>query len=426
MLGPYLQKTEFLFKLPMSKQILFKYNFREKLYQYVIGCYRISSQNIFFCRVNRSKSTSKNVRMFLIPMCKSKYTSIELTCELPCAFITTPTWVVVMLDTIQHKYTGHLDPRNGSSLWVESQGNVESFVRSVDDMLSSISSYTYVTPYDLSTELPDVINDKYIPRGHVLNLPELHFIEDQSIIESANIVKMLLTITSDVLIDGSSIVEKHSGVNNNYDSLSERLKKLKSDIGILSESNHSEPFIETHKYERNYESVDNHKKADPNTVASNMIHAWRKAGKVLSKLDPLKYTFHNLCLLTYEFWAKSASVPPITTLDIPTLLLSFVDIAKHSVNNSAEYNDKTYQSYRLNAKSVNDVVIANIYEYSKLVNETMLNILFEFASEVINIDEVTKSDLLPFMIKTPSKNRVKLVELSKRPVLPSESMFDDN
>lgn len=448
MLGPYLNKTEFIFKLPMGKRYLFSYKFRENIYQYVVGCYKISSPNHFFCRVNRSASTGKHIRMFVVTTCKTKYTSIEITPHLPCAFITTPAWVLVMTDKLESNYTGHLDPHNGGSLWVESQGIVESYASSINEMLSWISPFTYVTPSDLIDDIPDVIDDKYTPRDKVLILPEVHPLLNQTVVESPNIIKMLLTISPEIPLGGST--NTNSGSDDNitatsdmYVSLRDRVKNLKLNIGIPHFSSSAKvPLMKYNDNFRNYHhqpstaSDENERKhdvdykldeSDTGPNITQMIHAWHRAGEVLSLLEPSKYTFHNICLLTHKLWSESHSIPPISTLDIKGLLLSFVEIAKRSTDNGSEPYDESkdtmYASMRSNARNVNDIILANIYTCSKLANTTMFDILLEFASEVMDIDDVTQSDILSFVTNPPPNIVDHLVKLSKTPVPPSAQIL---
>lgn len=386
MLGPFLPKTELLFDVLMGHNRAFTYRFSERLYQYALGCYTITSDKPFFCRINRSKHTGHHVRMFILPICKSHYTCIELTHKKPCGFFTTPCWVVVLTDTERNEYTGRLDPYNGGTVWVESQGLVDSNRVSLDETLSWFSSFDFVTPSVLAHYLPEIVDESYSPTARIL-MPVAHSLKNQVLTPSINIVKMLLSLVPETQeptdIVPVTLAQRLSDVQaslRHASTMHQRAARVSQ-----SRETPAPPTMDAKPLATIHEEASIGQATKP-LDAKDMILAWIRAAKTLVGTDPSKYTLRNLMLLTYKFWSKTHSLPPLSTLDPPLLLLGLL----------THLNTKL-GPHRTKGHELNDVIIDVLQDAALKAESSLMELLVVLTSEVIDIGHVLPTDIQPYL-----------------------------
>jgi hypothetical protein len=426
MLGPFLYHTELLFDVLIGHHRAFNYRFTERLYQYALGCYSITSASDkpFFCRVNRSKHTGRHVRLFVLPVCSNQYTSIELTHKKPCAFITTPSWVIVLSDTERHEFTGQLDPYNGGTLWVESQGLVESDRVSLDETLSWFSGCDYVTPSALAQHFPSIVDESYSPSNRIL-MPVAHPLKNQVITSSINIIKFLLALVPDTKDEEEPVATslkqrlyqvqtslRHASSMKAKAAAMSRDKSLPPPPTFQSsrptprepeETTDQTPALETileeaaissegeSESDAEFESAQTpgHQDSKPKrgvVKAKGLILAWIRAAKVLVVTGAQNFTLRNLMLLTYKFWSKSEDLPPLKTLKPSALLYALL----------AELNTKLKPSVEA-GYALNDLVVAVLTDAALKADSSLMELLVVLTSEVIDIDRVLPTDIQPFL-----------------------------
>jgi len=456
MLGPFLPKTELLFDVIMGHQRAFNYRFTEKIYQFAIGCYNISADKPFFCRVNRSKHTGRHIRMFLLPVCKSsKYTCIELTHQRPCAFCTTPSWVIVMTDTSVHEYTGRLDPYNGGTVWVESQGLVDSSRLSLDETLSWFSSFTYVAPSALAQEMPDIVDDFYSPSNRIL-LRVANEIKNQTIVPSVNVIKLLLSLVPETNAPSeevpSSLRQRLTDVQSSLhysDKMDQRRKNQRvippprfsshdldtivegdegrgesvdedtvgSSIGggSIGGSSIDEPATIEEEDDVPYQRQVSVTRGTEVPTPKSMIQAWIRAAKALAVADSSKYTFQNLMLLSYKFWSDVARLPSIDTMNPESLL--------HNL--AAELNPQLKSSMPQHL-AFNNLVMKLLKDACVLAESKMMELLVELASETIDISRVGPTNLQPFVdAKAATSLAPRFAAIAHAVLKPSHTVMDE-
>lgn len=443
MLGPFLSQTELLFDVVMGHRRAFAYQFAERLYQYVIGCYSITSDKPFFCRVNRSKHSGAHVRLFVLPVCQSNYTSIELTPKKPCAFFTTPAWVVVMTDTDKFEYTGKLDPYNGATLMIESQGIVESNRVSLDETLSWFSSFDFVSPSALAQFLPEIIDERFSPSDRLL-MPVANRLKNQVLTPSINIVRMLLSL----------VPETHEPAEEVPRSLRERLTSVQASLrhsssmkakveeaakakalppppSFSSSLDHCttpdhDQTLETIEELIERESVGSMSPAlssvapsfagsNTKTEAKHLFLAWTRAAKVLVLGETEAFTLQNLMLLTYKFWSKHVTLPPLKTLKPGMLLFSLLAQLNTSLKDDL-----------VTGHAVNDLVLEVLNDAKLKAETSLMELLVVLCQEVIDIERVLPSDIQPYIEGQDSALILKnLNGLVKTPLRPVASLMEE-
>lgn len=324
MLGPYLRDTFMLFALQFGARKVVQATFREEMYQYVLGCYHVTSKTPFFARVQRGMHTIGETKVFVLPVAGESYTCMELTRETPCAFSTTPFFVIVFRDTGDKGFTGRLDPNNGTAMTIESQGPVHADKMTWDDMLATFSSMAAVSPERMVELLADSIDGAHRPPGGPLLVKETHRVEDQ-----------------DAGVDGSvgldafrflvSLVPVGDEVESDDCAALGRLEALRARVeardgynegcgGGSGDEHFVEPFVVGSDDDEGH--VENVAVADaaasrPTIACGRLKQVWIEAAR---KLKPDAYNLHNLMLVTYSLLCNAIgeeSLPPVDDFNPP-------------------------------------------------------------------------------------------------------------
>lgn len=292
MLGPYLPNTELLFPLPMGAAKFFAYKFLEPLYQYLIGCYFVTSRSPFFTRMQRTEHSSEHTRVFILPIHEKTYTCIELTPSHRCAFGTTPFFCIVFRDSDAAPFTGQLDPTNGATLKVEAQGPIESSRLSWEDMQTIFDQLTCVSTTKMAESLVSQIDGHYIPRGGSILVKESVPLAGQDgTAGSMDIVRFL-----------QSLVPVNSQEETPEDPF---LQKLRS----LQESLH------TSSYGSNPLDSEDDTDSEGRTPLT-FPHLKRSLREAAMALKGDKLTLHNLILVTYSLLLKDGvEIPPLSEMN---------------------------------------------------------------------------------------------------------------
>jgi hypothetical protein len=325
--------------------------------------------------------------------------------------------VIVLTDTERHEYTGRLDPYNGGTVWVESQGLVESNRVSLDETLSWFSSFDFVTPSVLAQYFPDIVDETYSPSARIL-MPVLNDLKNQVLTPSINIVRMLLSLVPETNeptdIVPTSLSQRLSDVQASLRHASSLQSKATADAEARAAP--KPPTMTPAPLLQNPLPTIREEPSKPNTLdAKDMILAWIHAAKTLVVADASKFTLENLMLLTYKFWSKTHSLPPLTTLDPAMLLLGLLTCLNSKL---AAYKPKGY--------ALNDVVIDVFRNAAVKAESSLMELLVVLASEVIDIGDVLPTDIQPFLeASNPGPVTEQLKTLVTTPLRPMPKLLEE-
>jgi len=296
MLGPYLPNTELLFPLPMGAAKFFAYKFLEPLYQYLIGCYFVTSRSPFFARMQRTEHSSEHTRVFILPICEKTYTCIELTPSHRCAFGTTPFFCVVFRDSDVAPFTGQLDPTNGATLKVEAQGPIQSSRLSWEDMQSIFDQLTCISTTKMAESLVNQIDGHYIPRGGSILVKESVPLAGQDgTTGSMDIIRFL-----------QSLVPVDSREEAPEDPFLQKLRSLQESLHTSSYG--SNPLADGDGADETNDGDDEIPFTFPRLKTALRQAAMTLHGEQL--------TLHNLILITYSLLLKEGvGIPPLSEMN---------------------------------------------------------------------------------------------------------------